>query len=360
MGWVRRMLLISSLAGAALACSLPGSNAAEPTSEPATTLAPSPLPPTSTPPGPVEQLWTCSGCGGESVWAFGEGDPRRVTVPAMYSFYSYSQASNEILFARNAPTQGYGPSHISATDLSVTDAGTGESHILLAEGVVEAAFAPNGLDIGYILATAATYELHWLAADGSDRVLARDVTFSWSIAPSGAAVAFTRESRYDLPIDPGVYVVSVESALEIKVSDVDNAGFGGTADAPVWSPDSRELLIAHWAGPDAARLVLAQADGSGAVDVTIDPVYADEWWATVAIPALLWAPDGEHLVGSPSASAEAYGPSPILYYRLDRASSSLRDIVLLADGGAPAVWDVPGRSVWILDSDGNPQRLALP
>jgi len=308
----------------------------------------------------VERLWTCAGCGGDSVWAFGAGEPRLVSVPMMYSFYGHSPAAGQILFARNSPTQGSGPSNISATDLSIADLDSGETHILVAEGVVEALFAPNGLDIAYILATPETYELHWLAADGSDRTLARDVTFAWSIAPSGAAVAFTRESRYELPIDPGVYVVSVESGAEVKVSDVDNAGWGSSADAPVWSPDSRELLIAHWAGEDAARLVLAQADGSGEVDLTIDPVYADMWWSTVSIPSLLWAPDGDHLVGSPSASAEPYGPSPILYYCLDRASNSLRDIVLLAEAGTPALWDIPGQSVWILDNDGRPRRLALP
>lgn len=361
-----RVVLLSLVPAVALfACTLPGSSAGGPTSVSATLIAASPEapttePPSPTPPEPADRLWTCPGCGGETVWAFGEGEPRQVTVPAMHAFYAHSQASNQMLFARNAPTQGYGPSDISATDLSLLDVDTGESHILVAEGVVEAFLAPNGLDIAYILATPETYELHWLAADGSDRILALDLTFNWSIAPSGAAVAFSRESRYDLPIDPGVYVVSVETGEEVKVSDVDNAGFGGMADAPVWSPDSRELLIAHWAGIDEVRLVLAQADGSGEVDLTIDPAYADEWWATVAIPALLWAPDGEHLVGSPAASAEPYGPSPVLYYRLDRASSSLRDIVLLAEAGTPALWDVPGRSVWIVDSDGIPQRLTLP
>jgi hypothetical protein len=318
-------------------------------------------PATPTPPASLETLYMPYASSGQQAWHLGTGGPVQVDLPvSVGSFYGYSLATDRILFAQVFTTHGAGPGPISVSDLSILDLATGSVEVLLPDNVVEAMWAPNGRDLAYILATPSTFELHWRDGAGDDRLLARDVTFNWNLSPAGDAIAFTRESRYALTVEPGLYVVGVDSGVEVKVSDADAQGFGSVSDQPIWSPDGAWVALPIWA-TEQARVSLAPADGSGAVDLQIDPALASEWWATAAIPNFVWHPDGKHLVAAPAASqTEMGGPVPLVAYTLDVEAGMLREGRLIAEVGSLIGWDVPGQSVWVTSVDGIPERLALP
>jgi hypothetical protein len=325
-----------------------------PTAEPA-------QPATPTIPAALETLYAPYTSSSQQAWRLGPGEPMQVELPVpIGSFYGYSPSTDRILFAQTFSTHGAGPGPISVSDLAILDLGTGEVQVLLPDNVVEALWAPNGIDLAYILATPTTFELHWRNAAGDDRILARDVTFSWAISPAGDAVAFTRESRYALTIEPGLYVVGVDDGVEVKVSDADAQGYGSISDQPTWSPDSAWVALAIWAS-DPTRVSLARADGSGAVDLQVDPALDGEWWATAALASFLWHPDGEHLVAAPAVSqTEMGGPVPLVLYTLDVETGMLSEGRLIAEVGSLIGWDVPGQSLWVASIDGMPERLALP
>ena len=362
-----RHLIAFALASAlTLTCSLVGA-IADVTDSPAPSEAPElataepTRPVTPTVPAALDTLYAPYTSGGQQVWRLGPGEPVQIELPVpIGSFYGYSQATDRILFAQTFSTHGAGPGPISVSDLAILDLGTGDVQVLFPDNVVEALWAPNGRDLAYILATPSTFELHWRESTGDDRILARDVTFNWAISPDGNAVAFTRESRYDLSVDPGLYVVGVEDNVEVKVSDADAQGFGSISDQPIWSPDGAWVALPVWAS-DPMRVSLGRADGSRAFDLQIDPALAGEWWATAALTNFVWHPDGEHLVAAPAASQnEMGGPVPIVVYTLDFETGMLRDGHLVAEAGSLIGWDVPGRSVWVTSVDGIPERLALP
>ena len=357
-------LSLALAAGLSLACSLVGRiPGGEPPVTPIVveTAVVTSAPAVPTEPAPIHTLYLPYASGGQQVWQLGPGEPVQVTLPVeVGSFYGFSPLTNRILYAAAFSDHGAGPDNIAVSDLAIFDLTSGTSEPLISDNVVEALWAPNGADLAYILATPETYELRWRAASGEDRLLARDVTFNWSIAPSGEAVAFTRESRYSLTQDAGLFVVRVPDGVEIKVSDSDPQGYGSVSDQPLWSPDSAWVTMPLWATPDP-RLSLAHADGSGTLDLTIDPANAGEWWATAAIPSFLWYPDRDRLVAAPAASqAQMGGPSPLVVYDLDLDRGLLESGQLLAEINALIGWDVPGRSVWILSLDGVPERVTLP
>ena len=322
-----------------------------------------PIPPTamSTLPVSTRTLYLPYASGGQQAWELGPGEPLRTNLPvSVGSFYGFSPVTNRILYAAVFSDHGAGPDTIAVSDLAIYDPTTGASTALLTDNVVEALWAPNGHDLAYILATPETYELRWRTEAGDDRLLARDVTFNWSIAPSGEAVAFTRESRYSLTQDPGLYVVLVADTAEVRVSDADAQGFGSVSDQPIWSADSAWVALPLWATAEPS-LSLAHADGSGALDLQIDPALESEWWATAAIPNFLWFPDGERIVATSAVSqGEMGGPSPLVVYELDLEQGLLHDGVLVAEIGALIGWDVPGQSVWVTSIDGRPERISLP
>jgi len=349
-----------------LTCSLVGgiadvTDSPAPSDTPELATAEPTQPATPTIPAALDTLYAPYTSGGQQAWRLGPGEPVQVDLPVpIGSFYGYARVTDRILFAQTFSTHGAGPGPISVSDLAILDLGTGQVQALFPDNVVEALWAPNGRDLAYILATPTTFELHWLDSTGHDRLLARDVTFSWAISPAGDAIAFTRESRYALTIDPGLYVVGVEDGVEVKVSDADAQGYGSISDQPIWSPDGARVALPIWAS-DPARVSLARADGSGAVDLQIDPALDGEWWATVALANFIWHPDGEHLVAAPATSqSEMGGPVPLVLYTLDLETGMLSEGRLIAEVGSLIGWDVPGRSVWVTSVEGIPERLALP
>ena len=353
-----------------LTCSLVG-----PIADGSNSDAPSPAPPdasgpptavvtqpaTPTVPAALNTVYAPYTSSSQQAWRLGPGEPVQFELPVpIGSFYGYSQATDRILFAQVFATHGAGPGPISVSDLAILDLATGEVQVLLPDNVVEALWAPNGRDLAYIFATPSTFELHWRVSTGDDRILARDVTFNWAISPAGDAIAFTRESRYALTVEPGLYVVGVEDGVEVKVSDADAQGFGSISDQPIWSPDGVWVALPVWAS-EPMRVSLGRADGSSALDLQIDPALDSEWWATAALANFIWHPDGVHLVAAPAASQnEMGGPVPIVVYTLDLEAGMLREGRLIAEVGSLIGWDVPGRSVWVTSVDGIPERLALP
>lgn len=349
------LLLAASLSAA---CSLLG-RVAGLVSPTVTSAAPETQEPTKH--QPIQALYLTYTEGGQQVWELGPGEPQLVDLPIhVGSFYGFCAATNQILYASVFGDHGAGPDNIAVSDLAIYDLTSGATRTLLADNVVEALWAPNGSALAYILATPETYELHWRAESGGDRVLAQDVTFDWSIAPSGDAVAFTRDSTFALTQDPGLFVVRVADGIEVKVSDADPQGFGSIYDQPIWSPDSDWVIMPLWATTDP-RISLARADGSGARDVLIDPALRAEWWATAAIPLFLWDPGESRIVAAPAISQEEMGgPSPLVLYDLDPERAMLYNGRLLAEDIVLIGWDVPGQSVWVVPVDGVPERVQLP
>ncbi len=297
-----------------------------------------------------DKLWVPSSFPGEHVLILEVNQPYSYELPFQIGkFYDYSPVNHCILFAIDFPDHGAGPRPVSVSDLTISDLDNGQIDTLIVDDIVEALWFPDGETFAYIQATDQTYELHRRSFDGIDQILAKDVTFKWSIAPSGQAVAFTRESGYEIDIAPGLYIVDLDSGEERMVADVDLQGAGSVTDRPFWSPDSSEVILSYWAGPEEPRLILARVDGTASFDLVIDPKLVDEWWATIRIPKIVWYPDGDHLVGTSAIIYELDGPDALVYYRIDRNTNTLVDGKLLAnvsDYENLIGWAEPGVSVW--------------
>ena len=319
--------------------------------------SPTPFPPTTTPtlPAPETTLWMTYDGGGDQIWVLGDGIPYQRTLPvSIGGFYGYSVATNRILMAAEWGDHGAGPGNVSVSDLSILDLNSGQVSTLIGDNVVEAQWAPQGDAIAYILATPETYELHWRESSGTDRVLAHDVTFTWSVSPTGKAIAFTRETGYELEMDPGFYIVEVASGQEIKLSDVDKSGTGSTADFPYWTIDGSQVILSHYGGPPPARVVWARADGSETHDLGLLAETGEIQW-DLALPFVLWDPDGEHLYTIPDAfygEGEMGGASPVVRYRLDRKNFTLVEPETIGTFWQVIGWAVPGYSFWVQDESG--------
>jgi len=196
-GSVRAGFIRATLATTSSSCSFVGRMAG--VSEPAPSVMIE-----STMPVSVRTLYLPYASGGQQVWELGPGEPLRSNLPVpVGSLYSFSPVTNRMLYPAVFSDHGAGPDTIAVSDLAIYDLTTGASQVLLRDNVVEALWAPNGRGLAYILATPETYELRWRTDAGDDRLLARDVTFHWSTAPSGEAIAFARESCYSLTQVPG-------------------------------------------------------------------------------------------------------------------------------------------------------------
>jgi len=367
------LLVTLALTLAVLACSAPGATTpdegAVATSVAATILAARPATPTYTPHPPTPALpprnhllWMAYEGSGDQIWVLGEGDPYLMTLPfSLGQFYDYASATNRILYATRFADHGAGPGNVAVSDLAILDVNSGSSTLLFSDNMVEALWMPNGVDVAYILATPFTYELHLRTGDGGDRILATNVTFTWGVSPTGEAIAFTRETGYEIPIDPGLYIVLVGTGEERKLSDVDKQGTGSIDDRPFWSFDGRYVTLSAWGGPDTARLVRAAIDGSDTADITLDPSLSSESWYSNSLVTLLWHPNGNQLVGIPPISmGEMGGPSPLVLYTMDPAAHTIMAGTQFGEAMGLVAWDIPGVSIWIQASDGTIQRVALP
>lgn len=299
------------------------------------------------------------------VWALDESEARRIDLPfEIGQYYDYAPATGRILYASQFADTGAGPANIAVSDLRALDLTSGETQAIIEEDlVVHGRWLPNGEDLAYIVATPETYELRLRRASGEDILLASDVSFAWSVSPSGQYIAFSRESGYETPGVPGLYIVDLETGEERQLSDIDKAGAGSIDDKPIWSPDSQSVFFSTWGtAPEEGgkRLIVAAVDGSDTHDIEIDPELAGEWWAEGGISSLLVYPAQNRFVGLTAGSKEPFGPSSILVFELDPGWHTIQKASEVDEAAALIDWGVIGESVWALEPGGEVLRLELP
>jgi Tol biopolymer transport system component len=258
--------------------------------------------------------------------------------------------------------RGAGPGNVAVTGLQSLDIDTGQTMTLLAEEkIVEAAWAPNGRDVAYILATGSTYELHWRSPAGEDRGLASEVAFTFSFSPTGDRIAFTRESGYGMDGEPGLYVVTIESGEERQLSDVDRAGAGTLSERPIWSPNGSQILLpVHQEGAGTYWL-RAAADGSQTTFLAFAPHLQQQLDRRTLDPNVLWHPNLVNLVAQAVPAPLSGLPTETLLFELDPALGEVlaADIVHTGEGELLG-WDVPGWTIWFRPLETEPQRINLP
>lgn len=288
----------------------------------------------------------------------------------IYSVDSDYAPATDRLLAWNF-ISGAGPASLAAGKLSLISAAGDFTEVVVPDNVISAGWAPNGLDFAYILATPTTYELRWRTADGEEKLLAVDVPHSLHVSPDGRFVAFTRESHYGLNnSEPGLYVVEIETGLEIQVSALDRAGYGGVGLfwKPQWSADSSQLLLYASADDDRASTphdsgyVWAAADGSFSHFLS-DGNLLELFDVSLSSPEnrpcldtpLLFAPDliivgiGECLPMTEGSPVSSY-PAAIA---LDSQTGMVKPVQISSEIGAAKLlaWDVPGESILLMQDE---------
>ena len=371
----RRLVLVTTaLTLAVIACGPAGAFAPEDAVEVATRVAatlaalrtdtpedsPSPIPPPAATPVPP-RLWKSYSSGGDTGWWLDAGSATEVTLPVdPGQYYDFSAVNGKILYASHFANSGAGPGNLAVSDLWMVDypSGTPEG-LILSDTVVEALWTPDGAGVVYILATPTTYELRYRSLAADDRLLASNVAPTWSVSPSGNLAAFTRETGYDVPGAPGLFVVSLAGGPETQVSDLDRHGAGSIDDRPEWSFDEAELALPNW-GFAPGQMVIAASDGSSsgqlaaAEGLSIDPIAA-------ALPTtVIWHPDGRGLVGFANYAESMGGPSPLVLYELDESLHTITGGAVLAQGFSLVGWNVPGESLYILDENNQLVLVSLP
>ncbi len=371
----RRLFPVAAaLTLAALACSPTGASAPEDADEVATRVAatlagmrtaapdatPSPVPPPVATPVPA-RLWKSYSSGGDTGWWLDAGSATQVTLPVdPGQYYDFSAANGKILYASHFANSGAGPGNLAVSDLWMVDYPSGTPEALISsDTVVEALWTPDGAGVVYILATPSTYELRYRSLAGDDTLMASNVSPTWSVSPSGNLAAFTRETGYDVPGAPGLFVVSLAGGPETQVSDIDRHGAGSIDDRPEWSFDDAQLALSNW-GSAPGELVIAASDGSSggpllvAEDLSTDPKVG-------SLPtSVIWHPDGRHLVGFGNYSESMGGPSPLVLYELDESLHTITGGAVLAQGYSLVGWNVPGESLYILDENNQVVLVSLP
>lgn len=278
----------------------------------------------------------------------------------------YAHATDRLLVRAFGGSSG--PGNLGSGKLTIIDVATQAKDELLPGDVVTAGWAPNGRDIAYIMATHDSYELRWLGANGEDKLLAADVPHSLRVSPDGRFVAFTRESRYGLTADPGLYVVEIKTGLETQLSTLDRAGYGagGYYWKPIWSPDGSQLLLRADSDPDRAAkpheagFVWAAANGSFShflTEATLlaqfdGPLTDPDAFHCLTPPVLLAANRmvisiGEcqpMVLGTPSYTVP-------VYYALDEDTGTVDLVNTLSPSQSTELltWDIPGESLFLLE-----------
>jgi hypothetical protein len=364
-------LLLVACGAAAMACGLASANSgAVPTGVSATltsvaaavptdTATPEPTP-TAAPLPP--RLWKSYSSGGPTGWWLENGAATEVTLPVEPGqYYDYNSANGKMLYASHFSTAGAGPGNLAVSDLWMIDYPSGSPVALIpTDSVVEALWAPDGLGFVYIGATPTTYELRYRSLAGDERILASDVSPTWSVAPSGGTVAFTRETGYSLPGAPGLYLVPLDgSGPDVRISSADRHGSGSIDDSPIYSPDEATLALPNSA-TYPATLVITAADGSRDASLTFSPeLTADPVLGSVP-SRVLWYPDSQHLLGLSSYAEGMGGPYAIVRYDLGEDRHTVVSAARVGTGFGLIDWNVPGQSAYALIDGNQPSLISLP
>jgi hypothetical protein len=304
--------------------------------------------------------WNSSGTTG--LW-LEDGTVTVVTLPVdPGDYYGYSPTNGKILYSSHFPNSGGGPGNTAVSDLWMVDYPAGVPMPLIHRNtVVTALWTPDGFGFVYILTTPATYELRHRTLTGDDRLLASNVALRFSISPSGDKVAFTRESGYEVPGPPGLYVVPLAGGSEIMISKVDLQGAGSSYDQPIWSADGSRLALPNYAFKDSA-LVIAAADGSFDSTLAFAPeIDADPALLDLDPEDVLWMPDGEGLVVRAhwAGMDMTYSPRIVLYELADDGHTVI-SATLLSMSSSLVDWYIPGHSLYDRDENGNWTLTYLP
>jgi hypothetical protein len=322
------------------------------TASPESTPTPAPLPPT---------LWKPYSSSDSTAWWLENGSATQVTLPVdVGQYYDYSPANGAVLYASHFSTVGAGPANLAVSDLWMVDYPSGKPTVLIPDDtVVEALWAPDGAGFVYIGATPTTYELRYRSLAGDERVLAGNVAPTWGVAPSGTTVAFTRETGYAVPGAPGLFLVPMAGGPEVMISTADRQGAGALEDKPSWSPDESYVALPKYGNPPAS-LVIAAADGSLDSTLTFVPEIASDPVLGSTPTAVLWYPDGRHLVG-PSGYAEGMGgPWALVRYDLGDDGHTVVSAERVGTGFGVIAWNVPGQSMYFQDENAQIGLMTLP
>jgi hypothetical protein len=289
-------------------------------------------------------------CSQSFAWQVTGADIQPIAIPDLnFSQYDISAITGKVMYASHFPDKGVGPGNLSASDLWIYDPATKESQLVFdQENIVEALWTPDGGAFVYILGTPETYELRRRSLAGEDILLARDVIPTFSISPSGSQVAFTRESGYNVPGAPGLYIVPAAGGEEQQISTADRQGAGSIGDMPLWSPDEQYIILPVQSEGMIYPYVLIKTDGSKTIPLSYAPDVPQTAQERTITP-VLWHPDSQHLLG--------VGYPGMVTFELDLENGQVGSVQTVFQGaGQPLDWQEPGKTVWVLDEG---QRLYL-
>jgi hypothetical protein len=375
--WFGSLSIILSLAGCStasrLSISTPQENASPGITATMSSVTPEPdSSPTHQPPATVESSPTVQpmasyiflpyGSGGTRAWQVKDKQVSEITLPDMLmNSYDSAPSSGKVLYPSHFPDVGAGPANLSAGDLWVYDIASQQSQqIFTDENIVEAFWAPNGQDFVYLLATPTTYELHWRGQEGEDRLLASDVSPTFSISPDGQQVVFTRETGYKVGT-PGVYIVPVSgNGAERKISSIDRGGMGSISDLPLWSPDMHNILLPVSPPDKPPYWALIRTDGSADFPVTMGPQIPEEFRSQQFVYSL-WLPDSQHVLGYQIQGM--MGPpyaQEIAVATMDLSTGLVEKINPISfKTGFPLTWAIPGKQAWFFTDTGELTQIDL-
>jgi len=355
---------------AAVACAFPGGDGGAIETGVAATLTsvaaaaptepPTPAPTPTAAPLPA-RLWKSYSSGGDTGWWLENGTAIEVTLPVEPGqYYDYNSVNGKILYASHFATSGAGPGNLAVSDLWMVDYPSGTPLALIPnDTVVEALWAPDGSGFLYIGATPTTYELRYRSLAGEDRLLASSVAPTWGVSPSGSQVAFTRETGYEVPGAPGLFVVSTAGGPETMVSSAERHGTGSIEDRPTWSADETRLALPNY-GYAPGTLVIAAADGSLDTTLGFTPELAADPVLGSYPQTVLWHPDGQQLVGVSNYAEGMGGPWALVLYQLDDDGHTVVSGARLGTGLSIIDWNVSGQSLFALDENGQVVLVSLP
>lgn len=360
----RAFLLLNCLLGMILACNtLTPSGQPTPSTQATARSTASSTPPATLPatPIPSPDAWACFACPVDQLWLLDPDGARQVDVPTTIGqYYDYDPPSQRILYASHFASEGAGPSTIAASDLRTMDLGGGQPMTWIAEDtVVEALWMPDGQSIVYVQATSDTYELRLMSKPGDSQLLAIDVAFTFAPSPDRTQIAFTRESRYQPPGEPGLYVVDIATGEERQVSQVDRAGMGGSADMPLWSPDGQYILLPA-SGDQGISIELARSDGGFSAPLDYSQMDADKDWTVGPDSSLLWGTDSGSLLTMAYQGEIGMGAGLVwlVQLTLDPQRGLVTGGTTLGKANGLIGWQQRGESLWIL-AEGDNQPVLI-
>jgi hypothetical protein len=365
-----RWLITLILAGLILAgCKLPEVTTPDPTAvqEMLNTLSPAtdtpqsapaePAPATTAPEptlAPAYYIFPPYGIAGISAWIVEAGEPTQLTLPDLAMIqYDHSPVTGKLLHPSRFPDHGGGPANLSVSDLWIYDITSQTDELVFQdENIVEAMWAPDGQGFVYLKATATGYELRFHTLTGEDWLIVEGAAPVFSISPDGQQVAFTRETGYQVG-EPGLYVVPVNGGEARMVSSVDRQGAGSVADIPLWSPDSRFILLPVSHVYDSPRWFLVAADGSLEKQLSFGPDVPEAFRRQEFNPGI-WLPDGRGFVG-----AQSQGMMDPPYAQeaavadVDLETGEITRVTPVDYGTFfPVAWETPGERLWTINEDG--------